>query len=69
MTATVTGYTGIYLRHEFEMTGPAPGALKLRVYSDDGFVAWLNGQEIGRFGTAGITYGELFGLQTDESRS
>lgn len=24
---------------------------------------------VGRFGTAGITYGELFGLQTDESRS
>lgn len=54
-TATQTGYTGIYLRHQFQMTGPAPGPLKLRVYSDDGFVAWLNGQEIARFGPAAGT--------------
>ena len=55
MTATQTGYTGIYLRHSFQMTGPAPGPLRLRVYSDDGFVAWLNGQEIARFGPAAGT--------------
>lgn len=55
MTATQAGYTGIYLRHSFQMAGPAPGPLKLRVYSDDGFVAWLNGQEIARFGPAAGT--------------
>jgi hypothetical protein len=64
MTATVPGYSGIYLRHAFAMTGPAPGPLKLRVYSDDGFVAWLNGQEIGRFGPAAgteVTFDALAG--------
>jgi CotH kinase protein/Lamin Tail Domain len=55
MTATVPGYTGIYLRHTFEMTEPAPGPLKLRVFNDDGFVAWLNGQEIARFGPLAST--------------
>jgi hypothetical protein len=55
MTATQTGYTGIHLRHSFQMAGPAPGPLKLRIYSDDGCVAWLNGQEIARFGPAAGT--------------
>ena len=55
MTVTNPGYTGIFMRHTFEMTESAPGPLKLRVYSDDGFVAWLNGQEIGRFGPAAGT--------------
>jgi len=62
MTTTVPGYTGIHLRHTFDMTGPAPGPLKLRVYSDDGFVAWLNGQEIGRFGPAAGTEVAFDGL-------
>ena len=52
MRPRLPGYTGIYLRHTFTMTGPAPGALTLRVWNDDGFIAWLNGQEVDRFGPA-----------------
>ncbi|MGI8603552.1 MAG: lamin tail domain-containing protein [Verrucomicrobiales bacterium] len=50
--ASPPGYTGIYLRHTFTMTDSAPGPLTLRVWNDDGFIAWLNGQELGRFGPA-----------------
>ncbi|MFN0127848.1 MAG: CotH kinase family protein [Verrucomicrobiales bacterium] len=44
------GYSGIYLRHTFELTGSLAGPLRLRVYNDDGFIAWLNGVEVARFG-------------------
>jgi hypothetical protein len=43
-------YSGIYMRHTFEFTGSVPGPLTLRVTNDDGFIAWLNGVEIARFG-------------------
>lgn len=43
-------YSGIYLRHTFEFTGTVPGPLRLSVLNDDGFIAWLNGVEIARFG-------------------
>lgn len=44
------GYSGIYLRHTFELAGSLAGPLRLRVYNDDGFIAWLNGVEVARFG-------------------
>ncbi len=46
----VPGYSGIYLRHTFQIAGPVPGVLRLRVFNDDGFVAWINGTEVARFG-------------------
>ncbi len=48
----VAGYSGIHLRHRFALSGPLGGALKLRVFNDDGFIAWINGVEVARFGLA-----------------
>ena len=43
-------YSSVFLRHEFTVENPATiGELTLRVLSDDGFIAWLNGAEIARF--------------------
>lgn len=53
------GYTTVYTRFAFDVTGPGDvQALTLRALSDDGFVAWLNGQEVARFNVA--TNGEAF---------
>jgi Ig-like domain CHU_C associated len=42
-----TGRTAVHIRIPFTLTGSTPiTGLKLRVQSDDGFVAWLNGVEI-----------------------
>ncbi len=42
-------YSSVYLRHEFTLTDPdTVGELMVRVLADDGFVAFLNGKEIGR---------------------
>jgi len=52
--ATVLGdmrnnYTSVYLRHGFHVDNPAESTgLILEVAYDDGYVAYLNGQEIGR---------------------
>lgn len=46
------GYTGLYMRHTFTYSGSAPGPLRLKVWSDDGFIAWINGVEVARFGPA-----------------
>ncbi len=48
----VPGYSGIYLRHPFTVSGAVPGVLRLQVFNDDGFVAWINGTEVARFGPA-----------------
>ena len=43
-------YTSLYLRKEFTVADPTElESLTLNVRSDDGFVAWLNGEEIARF--------------------
>ena len=43
-------YSSVYLRTTFAVTNPGVlGSFTLNVLSDDGFVVWLNGQEIGRF--------------------
>ena len=45
------GYSSLYLRHEFEVPDPSSTRrLILTVRVDDGFVAYLNGVEIERFG-------------------
>ncbi len=44
-------YTTLYLRREFDIDDPQRlGSLRLSVQIDDGFVAYLNGSEIGRVG-------------------
>ena len=52
-----SGYTSVYLRHEFNIApGEVPGQLLLRVYDDDGAIVWINGNEVGRFN---VPAGEL----------
>jgi hypothetical protein len=47
-------YASLYLRTNFQLDDPASlGPLLLRVIHDDGFVAYLNGQEVGRRNLAG----------------
>ena len=47
-------YSSIYLRHEFTIPNPTNvPLLKLRLYADDGCIAWINGQEVVRFNAAG----------------
>ncbi|HVY70284.1 MAG TPA: lamin tail domain-containing protein, partial [Verrucomicrobiae bacterium] len=44
------GYTSVYFRKTFTVANPGDvQTLTLRVLSDDGFVAWINGQEVARF--------------------
>ncbi|MBE7504329.1 MAG: lamin tail domain-containing protein [Verrucomicrobiales bacterium] len=43
-------YTCIFVRHTFSVTEPhAFSTLELEALSDDGFIAWINGQEVARF--------------------
>src|SRR3954452_22516583 len=43
-------YTCIFLRKTFTVSNPsAMAALRLTGICDDGFIAWVNGREIGRF--------------------
>lgn len=50
-------YSSVYLRREFEVTSPETlESLTLKVLSDDGFVAWINGVEVARFN---VPSGEL----------
>lgn len=43
-------YSSVYFRNRFHVDNPAEfDAVTLRVSSDDGFVAWINGQEIARY--------------------
>ena len=43
-------YTSVFLRKEFNISDPnAFSQLELEVLSDDGMIAWINGQEVGRF--------------------
>lgn len=47
-------YSSVYLRASFDVVDPATfQALRLQVLSDDGFVAWINGQEVVRFNVPG----------------
>jgi hypothetical protein len=43
-------YTCVFLRRAFTVTQPhAFSTLELEALSDDGFIAWINGQEVARF--------------------
>ena len=43
-------YTTVYLRKTFNLAAPAEiDRLALRVHCDDGFIAWINGQEVARY--------------------
>ena len=44
-------YTSVYLRHTFTIpdVDEIPGALRVRVYVDDGCIVYLNGVEVARF--------------------
>src|ERR1041385_8923324 len=45
----LNSYSSLYLRQEFTVDDPnTVGEMVVRVLADDGFVAWLNGKEIGR---------------------
>ena len=49
LPAMENGYTTLYIRRAFEVpAGVSPSTLRLSVLSDDGFVAYLNGSEVGR---------------------
>ena len=44
------GYTCIFLRQTFVLSNPYDAAaLQVAALSDDGFIAWINGQEVARF--------------------
>jgi len=62
-TSAVGGYTSAFLRKTFTMVNAAQvTGLSLQVQYDDGFVAWLNGVEVGRAGVADpLTIGTLAG--------
>lgn len=50
-TSAAGGYTSVFLRKEFVVANAAElTGLTLQVQHDDGFVAWLNGVEVGRAG-------------------
>lgn len=50
-------YSSVYLRHSFEIASPADiRSLTLELRNDDGFVAYLNGNEIARYN---VPEGEL----------
>lgn len=56
------GYTSVYLRKEFDVASAANlSEVTLQVLSDDGFVAWINGQEVARFN---VPDGDLFAGST-----
>jgi hypothetical protein len=43
-------YTTFFLRHTFTLANVEDiGALTLRIAADDGFIAWINGQEVARY--------------------
>src|SRR5688572_14754373 len=43
-------YSSLFLRRTFSLTNSAiVQELQLRVLSDDGFIAWINGREIARY--------------------
>ena len=42
------GYTSVYFRRDFEMSGAIPDSLSLRLYVDDGAIIYINGQEVAR---------------------
>ncbi|HXT39817.1 MAG TPA: CotH kinase family protein, partial [Candidatus Angelobacter sp.] len=48
------GYTSIFLRKTFVVTNVADiSELQFHAFSDDGFIAWINGTEIARFNMPG----------------
>lgn len=50
-------YSGVYLRRTFTIADPQKiGSFKIHALSDDGFIAWINGQEVARFN---VPEGEL----------
>ncbi|MBL9172033.1 MAG: CotH kinase family protein [Verrucomicrobiales bacterium] len=43
-------YSSVYVRRHFQVENPADyDSVLLKVLADDGFVAWINGQEVARF--------------------
>ncbi len=53
-TEAVSGGTSIYQRFHFNVADPSASNLVLRMRYDDGFVAYLNGDEIARDNVSGI---------------
>lgn len=54
LTDMLNGYGCVYLRRTFVVTNVASiGGLDLVASCDDGFVAWINGQEVKRYNMAG----------------
>ena len=62
LTDMQTNYTCIFLRHAFTVGNASEASsLRLRAFSDDGFIAWINGVEVARtnVGVAQPTYQTL----------
>ena len=52
LTDMQNGYSSVFLRRAFTVGSPADvRSLILRVKVDDGFIAWINGREVARFGS------------------
>src|SRR5688572_19337426 len=44
------GYSSVFLRKTFDVSNPAQiTGMELRSFSDDGFIAWINGVEVARY--------------------
>jgi hypothetical protein len=44
------GYSSLFLRKTFNVTNPTQiTGMELRSFSDDGFIAWINGVEVARY--------------------
>ena len=41
-------YSSVFMRKQFDVSGPIPNQLLVRVYYDDGAIVWINGVEVAR---------------------
>ncbi len=58
ITGMQGNYVSLFLRKEFQLNGPIPKELLVRVYYDDGAIVWINGVELARLNvdTGDITF-------------
>jgi hypothetical protein len=46
----MTSYRSVFFRKTFEVSGPIPRSVSLRVLHNDAAIVWINGVEVARFG-------------------
>ena len=63
-------YTSVFLRNEFEVApGEIPSVIDLHYVADDGFVLWINGQEVERLNFEGEpSFGDRASGSRDEGK-